>query len=232
MIQIRRSNERGYAHHGWLEARHSFSFAGYHDPKFMGFSALRVINEDRIAPGMGFGTHGHQDMEIFTYMISGSLRHEDSMGNSEVIVPGDVQYMSAGQGVRHSELNASESEFAHLLQIWIQPNQLGVVPRYGQTSFPLENRVGRWCCLVSPDGGADTIPIHQEAEIFATLLDKHPPLEYSLKPGRKAYVQIAKGVVKLNGQSMSAGDGAFIDNESHLILSEAQDAEVLLFDLP
>lgn len=232
MITLRKSNARGHADHGWLKARHTFSFAEYVDPAFMGYSALRVINDDEIAPGAGFGMHPHRDMEIVTYILDGRLEHRDSMGNGSVIEAGDIQYMSAGSGVRHSEFNPSAEYPVHLLQIWIQPNEKGLTPRYGQKSIPPEQKTGCWRTLASPDGAEDSIAIRQDASLFATLLDGEASLEFRPEPGRKQYLHLARGTALLNGQPMRGGDGAFIENETQLTLSDAKGAEALLFDLP
>jgi len=232
MIKLRRSADRGHADHGWLNARHTFSFAEYVDPAYMGYSVLRVINDDVIAPGMGFGTHPHRNMEIVTYILEGALRHEDSMGNGSVIQAGDVQYMSAGRGVHHSEFNASASAPVHLLQIWITPAQTGLQPQYGQQTILREEKQGRWRCIVSPDGREGSIAIRQDALILATQLDGDQRLEYTLHSERRGYVQVARGAVSLNGIPLGAGDGAFIEHETQLTFSDARDAEVLLFDLP
>ena len=232
MIRLRRSADRGHGDHGWLNARHTFSFAEYVDPTYMGYSVLRVINDDVIAPGMGFGTHPHRNMEIVTYILEGALRHEDSMGNGSVIRAGDVQYMSAGKGVHHSEFNASASAPVHLLQIWITPAQTGLQPQYGQQTILREEKQGRWRCIVSPDGREGSIAIQQDALILATQLDGDQRLEYALHSERRGYVQVARGAVSLNGSPLGTGDGAFIEHETQLTFSDARDAEVLLFDLP
>lgn len=232
MITLRKSNARGHADHGWLNARHTFSFAEYYDPAYMGFSVLRVINDDVIAPGGGFGMHPHRDMEIVTYVLEGALRHEDSMGNGSVIRAGDVQYMSAGKGVRHSEFNASSTEPVHLLQIWILPSRNGLMPQYGQQTIPHEEKRGRWRSIATPDGRDGSLMLQQDASVLATVLDGDPPLNYQPCPERRLYVQLARGNVSLNGNKLSAGDGVFIEHEPILTLSDAQDAEVLLFDLP
>ena len=232
MIRLRRSADRGHGDHGWLNARHTFSFAEYVDPTYMGYSVLRVINDDVIAPGMGFGTHPHRNMEIVTYILEGALRHEDSMGNGSVIRAGDVQYMSAGKGVHHSEFNASASAPVHLLQIWITPAQTGLQPQYGQQTILREEKQGRWRCIVSPDGREGSIAIQQDALILATQLEGDQRLEYALHSERRGYVQVARGAVSLNGSPLGTGDGAFIEHETQLTFSDARDAEVLLFDLP
>lgn len=232
MIAVRKSNARGQADHGWLNARHTFSFAEYYDPAYMGYSVLRVINDDVIAPGRGFGLHPHRDMEIITYILDGELRHQDSMGNGSVIRAGDVQYMSAGSGVRHSEFNASGELPVHLLQIWILPAQDSLVPQYAQQTVPAEEKRGRWRVLASSDGRDGSIAIRQDACVLATLLDDGAQLEYHPQAGRRLYLQLARGEAVLNGTPLRAGDGAVIENESVVTLSEAKSAEALLFDLP
>lgn len=231
MITLRKSSERGYAHHGWLESWHSFSFADYYDPANIRFGALRVINEDIVQPGTGFGTHGHRDMEILTYVLSGVLRHRDSMGHGEDIRYGEVQVMSAGTGVQHSEVNPSPDEAVHLLQIWIMPNRQGLIPDYQQKNFPLENKRGRWCLLASPDAAQGSLLIHQDARVFSTRLDGTEMLDYPLAAGRCAYLHLARGSLQANGYALSAGDALMYTDEAGVALSAAQDAEVLLFDL-
>ncbi len=232
MISVRNSNERGHANHGWLDSFHSFSFADYHDPRHMGFSVLRVINEDRVAPGTGFPTHGHRDMEIVTYVLKGALDHKDSLGNGSTIRPGEVQRMSAGRGVRHSEFNPSDSEPVHLLQIWILPDRAGHAPGYEQKHFNPAELEGRLRLVASPNGHDGSVTIHQDARLYATRLDGAASVSHALAPGRRAYVQVARGAVTLNGVPLSAGDGAGIENESLVTLASGEDAEVLLFDLP
>lgn len=232
MIRIRRADARGHADHGWLQARHTFSFAEYMDPDYMGFSALRVVNDDRIAPGGGFGMHPHRNMEIVTYILEGALRHQDSMGNGSVIRAGEIQYMSAGKGVYHSEFNASDSEPVRLLQIWIQPAVQGAEPCYAQQAILPEARRGRWLTLVSPDGREGSIAIRQDACVMATLLDGAATLEYRIAAGRRVYLQMAGGTAVLNGETLHDGDGVFVENEDVLTLSEGKQAEALLFDLP
>lgn len=231
MIKIRPSAERGHVNHGWLDTYHTFSFSSYQDPAHMGISNLRVINEDRIAPGGGFPTHGHEDMEIVTYVLEGALAHKDSMGNGSTIAPGDVQYMSAGTGVRHSEYNASSDEPVHLLQIWLLPNEIGVEPGYGQQHFPESARRNRLALLVSPDGRDGSIAAHQDALLFGALLDEGSTLEYPLAADRQAYVQVARGELRINDHLLQGGDAAHITGEM-LRLGGLVDAEVLLFDLP
>ena len=232
MIALRKSSERGHANHGWLDSYHSFSFADYHDPRHMGFSVLRVINEDRVAPGTGFPTHGHRDMEIVTYVLEGALDHKDSLGNGSTIRPGEVQRMSAGRGVRHSEFNPSDSEPVHLLQIWILPDRAGHAPGYEQKHFNPAELEGRLRLVASPNGHDGSVTIHQDARLYATRLDGAASVSHALAPGRRAYVQVARGAVTLNDVPLSAGDGAGIENESLVALASGKDAEVLLFDLP
>ena len=232
MITFRKSNARGHADHGWLNARHTFSFAESYDPVYMGFSVLRVINDDVIAPGMGFGMHPHRDMEIVTYVLEGALRHEDSMGNGSVIRAGDVQYMSAGKGVRHSEFNDSSTAPVHLLQIWVLPSQHGLMPQYGQKTIPHEEKRGRWRSIATPEGRDGSLTIQQDASLLATVLDGDPPLQYRAEPGRRLYLHLAQGWALLNGLAMNAGDGAFIENETLVSLTNGKQAVALLFDLP
>jgi redox-sensitive bicupin YhaK (pirin superfamily) len=232
MITLRKANERGHANHGWLDSYFSFSFAEYHDPQHMGFSSLRVINEDVVQPGRGFGTHGHRDMEIITYILEGALEHKDSMGNGSVIRPGDVQRMSAGKGVQHSEFNPSQSELVHLLQIWIMPNVRGIEPEYEETHFDAASKRGRLRLIASSDGRDGSVKIHQDAAVYAALLDGAERASHALAPGRKAYVHVARGKVTVNGQRLSAGDALKADGESMLVLERGDNAEILLFDLP
>jgi redox-sensitive bicupin YhaK (pirin superfamily) len=231
MITVRKAQERGHARHGWLESYHTFSFAGYHDPAHMGFRDLRVINEDRVAPGRGFGTHSHRDMEIVSYVLSGALAHEDSLGTGSVILPGDVQRMSAGTGVSHSELNPSASEAVHFLQIWILPERDGLAPSYEQRHFPAAERAGRLRLVASRDGREGSLRLHQDVDLFAALLGPGDAVGHSLRPGRHAFVQLARGRCELNGLPLEAGDGAAVSGETSLRLAGAKDAEVLLFDL-
>jgi quercetin 2,3-dioxygenase len=231
MIAIRKSQERGYAEHGWLKAYHSFSFAEYYDPAHMHYSVLRVINEDRIAGGAGFGMHSHRDMEIVTFIIEGELRHQDSMGNTSVIRAGDVQRMTAGSGVRHSEVNSGDSE-VHLLQIWIVPNQEGLIPSYEEKHFSAEQRAGRWCLLVSPNGHDDALTIHQDVQIYTANLNIEQTLDIALVADRCAYLQVVQGLVQLNGISLEQGDAVMLENESELKLIAEQEAALILFDLP
>jgi len=231
MIALRQSEERGHANHGWLDSRHTFSFADYYDPRQMGWGALRVINEDRVAPGKGFGAHPHRDMEIISYVLDGALEHKDSMGTGSVIRPGDVQRMSAGTGVVHSEFNPSPKDPVHFLQIWIEPSVRGIVPSYEQKNFPLEQKKGRLRLIASPDGGEGSVKIHQDARLHAVVLDDGDAVTYALPPDRKAYVHVARGAVQLNGTALTAGDGAKISGEKELRLSGVKSAEVLLFDI-
>jgi redox-sensitive bicupin YhaK (pirin superfamily) len=232
MIRLRKSSARGHADHGWLDARHTFSFAEYHDPDYMGYSVLRVVNDDVIAPGTGFGMHPHRNMEIITYILDGTLQHQDSMGNGSLIRAGDVQYMSAGSGVRHSEVNPSSDEPVHLLQIWILPRETSLSPQYGQKTIPSEEKRGCWRMLASSDGRDGSIRIQQDASLLATLLDNDASLPYQPVAGRRQYLHLARGTAALNGIMMRSGDGAFIENETLLTLSDAKSAEALLFDLP
>ncbi len=231
MLSIRKSQERGYADHGWLVSHHSFSFAGYHDPDHMGWGNLRVINEDRIAPGTGFGTHGHRDMEIVSYVVSGALAHRDSMGNGTAIPPGDVQRMSAGRGVTHSEFNHASDASTHFIQIWIEPNQRGIAPSYEQKTFPDAEKRGALRLVVSPDGRQGSVRIHADAALYAGLFHGDESFSLVLDPARKAYVHLLSGVLKVNGQRLLAGDAAKLADESVLTLSDGEDAEVLVFDL-
>jgi redox-sensitive bicupin YhaK (pirin superfamily) len=231
MITIRPANERLHTKIGWLDSRHTFSFGEHYDPRFMGFRALRVINEDRVAPGQGFGTHPHRDMEIISYMLEGALRHEDSMGTSSVINVGDVQRMSAGTGVLHSERNASGTEPVHFLQIWLMPERNRMSPGYEQRTFPLADRRGRLTLLASRDRREGSVGIHQDVDLFSALLDPGQTVRHEIRPGRHAWMQVARGAVTLNGASFTAGDGAAIDDETGLEISALTDAEILLFDL-
>jgi redox-sensitive bicupin YhaK (pirin superfamily) len=231
VIALRKSQDRGHANHGWLDSYHTFSFAGYYDPEEMGFGTLRVINEDRVAPGMGFGTHPHRDMEIISYVLEGELAHKDSMGTGSVIRPGDVQKMSAGTGVSHSEFNPSAQKPVHFLQIWIEPNQRGVKPSYEQQAFSVEQKKGRLRLIASPDGADGSVTIHQDARVYASVLDEDDPVTYALPAGRSAYVHVARGSVHLNGSALATGDGAKITAEKEIRLSNGDGAEVLLFDM-
>ncbi len=231
MIELRRSAERGHANHGWLDSYHSFSFADYHDPRHMGYSVLRVINEDRVKPGSGFGTHGHRDMEIISYVLEGSLGHKDSMGNGSTIVPGDVQRMSAGRGVLHSEYNHDKSGVTHFLQIWIEPDVTGIAPSYEQKQFAPEEKRGRLRLIVSPDGVDGSVKIHQDARIYAGLFEGAERASLALRKGRKGYVHVARGSLTVNGHELGAGDALKTDGGT-IELEHGRDAEVLVFDLP
>lgn len=232
MTTLRPSNARGHANHGWLDSYHTFSFANYYDPEHMGVSNLRVINDDTVMPGQGFGTHGHQDMEIVSYVLDGALEHKDSMGNGSVIRPGDIQRMSAGTGVRHSEYNPSATEPVHFLQIWLVPNRAGVQPGYEQKHFPLEDRHGRLVLLVSPDGRDGSLSAHQDSLLYGTLLEAGETVEHPLAAGRRAYVHVARGRVAVNGTPLGSGDGATLEGVDQVHLEGLGSAEVLLFDLP
>ena len=231
MLTVRPAQERGYADHGWLKSFHSFSFAGYYDPRHMGFGNLRVINEDWVAPGQGFGTHGHRDMEIVTYVLEGELAHRDSMGNVETIPPGDVQRMSAGTGVRHSEFNHAQGAQTHLLQIWILPDRTGIAPGYEQKSFPEAEKRGRLRLVASRDGAEGSVHLNADAALRIGLFDGDESAELALDPRRKAYVHLVRGTLEVNGQPLQGGDAALIAQESQLVLRGGQDAEVLVFDL-
>ena len=231
MIELRRSAERGHANHGWLDSYHSFSFADYQDPRHMGYSVLRVINEDRVQPGSGFGTHGHRDMEIISYVLEGSLGHRDSMGNGSTIVPSDVQRMSAGRGVLHSEYNHDKSGVTHFLQIWIEPDVTGIAPSYEQKQFAPEEKRGRLRLIVSPDGVDGSVKIHQDARIYAGLFEGAERASLALRKGRKGYVHVARGSLTVNGHELGAGDALKTDG-STIELEHGRDAEVLVFDLP
>jgi redox-sensitive bicupin YhaK (pirin superfamily) len=232
MISLRKAGERGHADHGWLDSWHSFSFADYHDPAHMAFGPLRVINEDRVQPGMGFGTHGHRDMEIVSYVLDGELSHQDSMGNGSTIVPGDVQRMSAGRGVRHSEFNASKTVPVHFLQIWIEPARAGIDPGYEQKHVSAAAKRGQLRLIASPDGRDGSVTVHQDTTIHAVLLDGAEAARHELAAGRRAYVHLARGNVRVNGTPLAAGDAAMIEDETAIVLDRGQAAEVLLFDLP
>ncbi len=232
MLQIRKSEDRGLAEHGWLHSHHSFSFAGYQDPDHVNFGPLRVINEDRVEPGQGFGTHGHQDMEIISYVLDGALEHKDSLGTGSVIRYGDVQRMSAGTGVRHSEFNHSKTEGVHFLQIWIIPAERGVAPSYEEKHFDPASKQGRLRLIASRDGRDGSVSIHQDAEIFASLLDGKDRVEHVLAAGRLGYVHVVRGTVSVNGTVLTTGDAAKLSEESTVVLDLAGQAEVLLFDLP
>jgi quercetin 2,3-dioxygenase len=232
MNEIRRSEDRGYADHGWLKSFHTFSFADYYDPKHVEFGPLRVINEDRVQAGAGFGTHAHRDMEIISYVLSGELAHKDSMGNGSTITPGDVQRMSAGSGVRHSEFNPSSTAGTHFLQIWIQPDKAGIPPSYEEKRFPAEEKRGRLRLIVSPDQADGSLLIHQDARVYAGLFDGAEQADLTVKSGRRIYVHVARGTLTANGAALSTGDALMVTNGTVLHLEQGQDAEVLVFDLP
>ena len=231
MIQLRRSAERGHADHGWLKSQHSFSFADYHDPAHMGFGNLRVINEDRIAPGTGFGTHGHRDMEIVSYVLYGELAHRDNMGNGTTIQPGDVQRMSAGSGVMHSEYNHARDATTHFLQIWLLPERTGIAPSYEQKHFDEADKRGRLRLVASQDGREGSVTLHADAAIHAGLFDGDERAELSLDPARLAYVHVVRGNIDVNGAPLAAGDAAMLGKEARLMLERGRGAEVLVFDL-
>jgi quercetin 2,3-dioxygenase len=233
MIQVRPAAERGIANFGWLDSRHSFSFGDYYDPNHMGFGPLRVINEDRVRAGAGFDTHGHRDMEIISYVLDGALEHKDSIGTGSVIRPGDVQRMSAGTGIRHSEFNHSKTEPVHFLQIWLLPGRDGIKPGYEQKTFGDADKRGRLRLLASPDGRDGSVTVHQDAQLYATLLDDGQCVTHTLAPARRAWVQVVRGAVDVNGKALAAGDGAAISNEREAAITALADgSEVLLFDLP
>ncbi len=231
-VTVRPAQDRGHANHGWLDSHHTFSFANYHDPAHMGFGPLRVINEDRVAAGAGFDTHGHRDMEIISYVLEGALEHKDSIGTGSVIRPGDVQVMSAGTGIRHSEFNHSRSEPVHFLQIWIMPNAAGLKPRYDQKAFADADRRGRARLVASGDGREGSLMIHQDADLYAALLKNGETITHSLKPGRKAWVQILRGSADINQAAVRLGDGVAITGEAAVSIVSRGDTELLVFDLP
>ncbi len=232
MLEIRKSEDRGAAEHGWLSSRHSFSFANYYDPNHMGFGPLLVINEDRVQPGRGFGTHGHRDMEIISYVLDGALEHKDSMGTGSVIRYGSVQRMSAGSGVQHSEFNHSKTDPLHFLQIWIQPNVEGIDPGYEEKHFDTDSKRNQWRLIASPDGAEGSVLIHQGARVYASILDDQTTLEYAFAASRCGYLHVARGTVMVNGETLKAGDAAKIVNIAGIGVSSPADAEILLFDLP
>ncbi len=229
---LRPAAERGHANHGWLDSWHSFSFADYRDPRHVHFGPLRVINEDRVSAGQGFGTHGHADMEIISYVLEGELEHKDSLGTGSVVRPGDVQRMSAGSGVRHSEFNHSRTQLLHFLQIWIIPDVRGIAPEYEQRSYAAADKRGRLRLVASPDGAVGSLRIHQDARMCAGLFDADEQARYTLAAGRLGYVQIARGSLELNGEQLQVGDGAMLQDEPLIELRNGRGAEVLLFDLP
>jgi redox-sensitive bicupin YhaK (pirin superfamily) len=231
MMELRRAEDRGHAEHGWLDSWHSFSFADYHDPEHMQFHALRVINEDRVQPGRGFGTHSHRDMEIISYVLEGALAHKDSIGNGSVICPGSVQRMSAGTGVQHSEFNASSTEQVHFLQIWFMPNVTGIPPSYEEKYFDDVEKRGKLRLIASPDGSDGSVKIHADAKMFAGLVDADERIEQPIAKYCSIYVHVARGGMLLNGILLQAGDAAMLSGESHLVLDHGQKAEVLVFEL-
>jgi redox-sensitive bicupin YhaK (pirin superfamily) len=232
MQSIRRSQERGFADHGWLKSYHSFSFADYHDPQYLGFGPLRVINEDRVQPGAGFGTHGHRDMEIISYVLEGALAHQDSLGNGSTIRPGDVQRMSAGSGIRHSEFNASPSELVHFLQIWIQPVPLGIPPSYEERHFDASELGGALRLIASPDRSAGSVLIHQDARVYAGRFDGEQRGQLELAAGRRVYVQMARGSAEVNASALQSGDALLLTDTDALQIQRGVAAELLVFDLP
>ena len=231
MIRLRKSEERGFADHGWLKSYHSFSFADYYDPAHMGFGNLRVITEDRVAAGQGFGTHGHRDMEIISYVLEGELAHRDTMGNVKTIPPGDIQRMSAGAGVQHSEFNHSKDRTTHFLQIWILPKYRGIEPSYEQRTIPAEEKRGRLRLVASPDGASGSVSINADARMYAALIDGAERASLTVDPGRKVYVHLVRGELEVNGERLKGGDAAMIEDEAEVGLSGGRDAEVLVFDL-
>ena len=231
MLTLRKSQDRGYADHGWLKSFHSFSFAGYHDPRFMGWGNLRVINEDRIDPGTGFGAHAHRDMEIISYVLSGELAHKDNMGNGRAIPPGDVQRMSAGNGVMHSEFNHAPKDVTHFFQIWIEPNVTGIPASYEQKTFSTSEKRGVLRLVASPDGAQGSVTLHADARLYAGLLDGKESATLEMNLSRKSYVHLVRGRVNVNGQTLRSGDAAMLEGESALMLSEGRESEVLVFDL-
>jgi hypothetical protein len=231
MITLRQSSDRGHANHGWLDSYHTFSFANYYDPNHMGFRALRVINEDWVQSGKGFGTHGHRDMEIITYVLDGVLEHKDSLGNGAVITPGEVQRMSAGTGIMHSEFNPSQTEPVHLLQIWILPDRQGLQPSYEQRAFGLEERQGKLRLIAARDGREGAVTIHQDVDLYSAVLQKGDRISYQLQPNRYGWLQVAKGEVSLNGNALKAGDGVALSEAESLKIGTDTSAEILLFDL-
>jgi quercetin 2,3-dioxygenase len=232
MQAVRKANDRGHADHGWLRSFHSFSFAGYYDPDHMGFGPLRVINEDRVQAGQGFGTHGHRDMEIISYVLDGELEHKDSIGTGSVIRPGDVQRMSAGKGIRHSEFNPSPSALVHFLQIWIEPDITGIDPSYEQKHFNAPSKRGVLRLVASPDGSEDSVTIHQNVRMYAGLFDDSEHAVHDIAPGRTAYIHVARGEATINGQVFLAGDALKVTDPSRLVIDNGKRAEVLVFDLP
>jgi quercetin 2,3-dioxygenase len=231
MITVRKSEARGHANHGWLDSYHTFSFANYYDPNHMSFRSLRVINEDVVNPGKGFGTHGHQDMEIITYVLEGALEHKDSLGTGAVIKPGEVQRMSAGTGIQHSEFNHSQTDLVHLLQIWILPDTNGLQPSYEQRDFSVAEKHGKFRLVAARDAREGAVKVHQDVDLYAAVLDKNSRVSHALQVNRHAWVQVARGAVLLNGLALEKGDGAAVSDESELVIEVTEDAEILLFDL-
>ena len=231
MANLRAASERGRSNHGWLDSAHTFSFSSYYDPRHMGFGPLRVINDDRVVPGAGFGTHGHRDMEILSYVLEGALAHQDSLGNGSMIRPGDVQRMSAGTGIQHSEFNHSSAEPVHFLQIWIVPDQVGYAPGYEQKYFSAEEKRGRLCLVASRAGREGSVSLHQDADVYAALLDGNDAVEFALNSGRLAWIQVARGELRVDGQPLREGDGLALDEPGRVRLDGARAAEVLLFDM-
>lgn len=231
MIILRKAEDRGHANHGWLDTYHTFSFANYYDPKHMGFRALRVINEDYVSPTAGFGTHGHRDMEIITYVLEGALEHKDNIGNGSVIQPGEVQRMTAGTGILHSEFNHSETEAVHLLQIWLLPDQNGLSPSYEQRNFSPAKTPGQLHLVAAKDGREGAVTVHQDVDLYAAVLKPGDRISHTFKPQRHAWIQVARGAITLNGLSLDTSDGAAISNETEVVIEATQDAEFLLFDL-
>jgi redox-sensitive bicupin YhaK (pirin superfamily) len=231
MITLRKAEDRGHANHGWLDSYHTFSFANYYDPKHMGFRALRVINEDRVTPGKGLGTHGHKDMEIITYVLNGAVEHKDSLGTGSVIKPGEVQRMSAGTGILHSEFNQSKTDAVHFLQIWLLPEKNGLPASYEQRAFAFAENPGQLLLVAAKDGREGAVTVHQDVDLYAAVLEPNQRVSHTLKPQRHAWVQVARGEVTLNGLSLEKGDGAAISEESNVVIEATTDAEILLFDL-
>ncbi len=231
MITIRKAEDRGHANHGWLNSYHTFSFANYYDPKHMGFRALRVINEDRVSPGAGFGTHGHSDMEIITYVLEGSLEHKDSIGTGSVIQPGEVQRMSAGKGIRHSEFNHSKTESVHFLQIWLLPDTKDLPPSYEQRNFSPAKNPGKLHLVAARNGREGAVTVHQDVDLYAAVLEPGDRVSHTLQPQRHGWIQVARGAITLNGLPLDKGDGAAISQETDVVIEATTDAEILLFDL-
>jgi len=231
MITIRKAEDRGHANHGWLNSYHTFSFANYYDPKHMGFRALRVINEDRVSPGAGFGTHGHSDMEIITYVLEGSLEHKDSIGTGSVIQPGEVQRMSAGKGIRHSEFNHSKTESVHFLQIWLLPDTKDLPPSYEQRNFSPAKNPGKLHLVAARNGREGAVTVHQDVDLYAAVLEPGDHISHTLQPQRHGWIQVARGAITLNGLPLDKGDGAAISQETDVVIEATTDAEILLFDL-